>query len=83
MVNDYEVIKKELADHDPELLKKDEIIIFTKADMVDEKTLKAKLKSMAKITKGKEFFVVSAYDDTMIKELGDGLVKILRKKAAK
>ena len=66
-----------------ELLEKDEIIIFTKADMVDEKTLKAKLKSMAKITKGKESFVVSAYDDAMIKELGDGLVKMLRKKAAK
>lgn len=82
LVNDYEVIKKELADHDSELLEKDEIIIFTKADMVDEKTLKAKLNSMAKITKGKESFVVSAYDDAMIKELGDGIVKMLRKKAA-
>lgn len=79
LVNDYEVIKKELADHDLELLEKDEVIIFTKSDMVDEKTLKEKLKSVAKITKGKRSFVVSAYDDTSIKELGDGLVKILRK----
>lgn len=79
LLNDYTVIKKELGEHDPELLEKDEVIIFTKSDMVDEKTLKEKLKSVAKITKGKQSFVVSAYDDASIKELGDGLVKILRK----
>lgn len=79
LVNDYTVIKKELGEHDPELLEKDEVIIFTKSDMVDEKTLKEKLKSVASITKGKQSFVVSAYDDVSIKELGDGLVKILRK----
>jgi GTP-binding protein len=79
LVNDYTVIKKELSEHDPELLEKDEVIIFTKSDMIDEKTLKEKLKSVAKITKGKQSFVVSAYDDKSIKELGDGLVKILRK----
>jgi len=76
---DYETIKKELGDHDPELLEKDEIIIFTKSDMVDEKEIKAKIKSMAKIIKGKESFIVSAYDDKSIKELSDGLVKYLRK----
>lgn len=79
MVRDYETIRNELAGHDPELLEKKEIIIFTKSDMIDEKQLKEKLKSMAKITKGKDVFVVSAYDDVTIKELGDGLVKILRK----
>jgi GTP-binding protein len=79
MLNDYEVIRKELRDHDPELMEKGEIIIFTKSDMIDPKELKAKLKSVAKITKGKDVFVVSAYDDESIKELGDGLVKILRK----
>lgn len=79
ITKDYEVIKKELRDHDPELLEKKEIIIFTKSDTVDEKELKAKMKSVAKIIKGKDSFVVSAYDDKSIKELGDGLVKILRK----
>jgi GTP-binding protein len=37
LVNDYTVIKKELSEHDPELLEKDEVIIFTKSDMIDEK----------------------------------------------
>jgi len=79
IVKDYTGIKNELATYDPELAKKNEIIIFTKSDMVDEKTLKAKLKSMTKYLKGKESFVTSVYDDASFKELSDGLVKILRK----
>lgn len=79
LVSDYTTIRTELENHDKELAEKDEIIIFTKSDEIDEKTLKEKLKSMAKITKGKETFVVSAYDDASIKEMGDRLVKYLRK----
>ncbi len=79
LVNDYTTIRKELENHDPELVAKDEIIIFTKSDSVDEKALKAKVKSMAKYTKGKTSFTISAFDDVSIKELSDGLVKFLRK----
>lgn len=78
ILQDYETIRKELTDHDAELAEKDEIIIFTKSDMVDEKQLKEKLKVMSKITKGKQVFVVSAYDDATVKELSDGLVRYLR-----
>ena len=79
IVKDYTSIKNELSTYDSELVTKKEVVIFTKSDMVDEKTLKAKLKSMAKYLKGKESFVTSVYDDASIKELSDGLVKILRK----
>jgi GTPase len=79
LVADYEIVRKELADHDTELAEKDEVIIFTKSDMFDEKTIKEKLKTMSKITKGKQIFTVSAYDDATIKKLNDGLVKYLRK----
>ena len=79
MLADYETIRKEITKYDPALAEKDEIIIFTKSDMVDEKELKAKLKSVAKITKGRTTFVVSVYDDASTKELSDGLVKYLRK----
>lgn len=78
LVHDYTTVKAELENYDPELVQKNEIIIFTKSDSVDEKTLKAKLKTMAKHTKGKPSFIVSAYDDASIKELSDGLVKFLR-----
>lgn len=79
LVNDYTTIRKELEKYDPTLTQKGEIIIFTKSDSVDEKELKAKLKTMAKYTKGKPFFVTSSYDEASIKELSDGLVKFLRK----
>jgi GTP-binding protein len=79
LVSDYTTIRTELETHDKELGEKDEIIIFTKSDEVDEKTLKEKLKSATKITKGKTVFVTSMYDDTSIKELSDGLIKYLRK----
>jgi GTP-binding protein len=78
IVNDYTSIKAELKNHDPLLAEKNEIIIFTKSDMVDEKTVKEKMKLMAKHTKGKANFVVSMYDDKSMKELSDGLVKFLR-----
>ena len=79
LVHDYTSIKQELENYDADLIKKKEVIIFTKSDSVDEKTLKAKLKTMAKYTKNKPVFIVSAFDDTSIKELSDGLVKFLRK----
>ncbi len=79
LVADYLTIRKELETYSQELGDKDEIIIFTKSDMVDEKTLQAKVKSMAKYTKGKQSYVVSAYDDASLKILNDGLVKYLRK----
>lgn len=76
---DYTTIRNELARHDPELAAKDEIIIFSKSDMADEKEIETKIKSIAKYTKGKLMFTVSAYDDASIKKLSDGLVKYLRK----
>jgi GTP-binding protein len=78
LVLDYTTIRKELAQHDPALAEKNEIIIFTKSDMVDEKTAKEKVKSLAKLIKGKESFVTSVYDDASMKILSDGLVRILR-----
>lgn len=76
---DYVTIRGELEKYDPELAKKDEVIIFTKSDTVDEKVLKTKMKEMKKYLKGKESFVVTVYDENSVKELRDGLVKILRK----
>ncbi len=76
---DYITIRKELSDYDTELAEKDEIIILTKLDMVSDSELKEKLKLIKKIAPKKEIFIVSAYDDTTIKTLSDGLVKYLRK----
>jgi len=73
----YEVVRNELEKFDPELSKKEEIIILTKTDLVDEKVVKAAQKVLKK--KSKNIFTVSVYDFDAIKALSDELVKILRK----
>lgn len=73
----YDVIRAELAEHDPELIKKPEVILFTKTDLVDLKTLNARKKIFEK--KKKTVLDVSIIDDASVKKLSDNLVKILRK----
>ena len=80
MVATYKTIRNELAEYDPSLLEKDEVILLTKTDVVeDPKIIKAKLKEFEKLNKKAKVFTVSLYDDASVKEFGDELVKILRK----
>jgi len=79
----YKQIRKELGNYDKALLEKDEIIILTKTDLVDSNNIKAK-KNFEKIKKefeklGEPIFTLSLYEDESIKNLIDGLVKLLRK----
>lgn len=74
----YKEIRKELGVYDKNLLEKEEIIILTKTDLIDDK------KKIEKIKKefnklGKPVFTLSLYDDESIKNLIDELVKLLRK----
>jgi len=88
MVNTYKDIRKELAKYDKKLKlseedslsNKKEIIILTKTDMINDQKLIAK--EIAKFEKlGKEVFVISLFDDKMVKKFSDALVKILKKNA--
>jgi GTP-binding protein len=82
----YKTIREELGKYDPELLKRDEIIVLSKIDMVDEKTVKEKIKSLEKISmsahagKNKNIIPLSLYKDETIKIFGDYLVKELGEK---
>ncbi|MEI8223708.1 MAG: GTPase ObgE [bacterium] len=78
LVRDYQTIRTEIENYGQGLQHKDEVIIFSKSDIIEDDELKAKLKSMAKITQGKLFFVVSIENPEQMKELSDGLVKYLR-----
>lgn len=71
---DYKLIKKELGTYEEELLGKPEIIVLTKLDLVDDKTLKEKVE----VFKNKDLKVlsVSILDDVSIKSFSDALVKI-------
>jgi len=74
----YKEIKKELGAYDESLLEKEEVIILTKTDLIeDEKKIEKIKKEFLKLKK--PVFTLSLYDDESIKNLMDELVKILRK----
>ena len=78
MMKVYKDIRKELEKYDKELAEKDEIIILTKNDMVDEKMIEKKIKEFKKLKK--PVFTLTLYNNDSIKEFGDELVKILKMK---
>lgn len=74
----YKDIRKELKNYDKELAEKDEIIVLTKSDMIDDPKKIAKVKAQFEKL-DKKVFILSLYDDKLVKKFGDELVKILRK----
>jgi len=89
MLKSYKEIRKELEafdkknqnidiDDESDLQEKEEIILLTKSDVVDNPKIidKAK-KDFEKL--GKKVFVLSLYDDASIKKFMDELIKILKK----
>lgn len=74
----YRAIRKELEAYDKELAEKEEIIVLTKTDMVDEHVLKKAQKELSVLKP--RLFALSVYDDASLKHFSDALVKLLRKK---
>ncbi len=72
---DYEVIRKELGEYDPELLLKPEIILINKSDLVSADKIK-KLKADLKPTK-REILVASIHDYESIQGLKELLQKFV------
>lgn len=71
----YRTVRTEAGNYDPLLLKKIEVILLTKTDSVDAHILE---KAFAWAKKLQEHvYGVSVYDDASLKNLSDGLTKIL------
>ena len=85
MMKVYKEIRKELEKYDKNLnlgddglSQKEEIIILTKTDTIeDPKIIEKKKKEFEKISK--KVFIVSLYDDKSVKKFRDELMKILKK----
>lgn len=77
MVKAYKTIRKELKEYSSELAEKKEVIIITKTDLVDEKTLAKAVVKMSKLNP--DILTATVLDDTSMKKLKDNLIKILRK----
>lgn len=77
----YKTIQNELAAFDESLVKKQELVLLSKIDAVDEKTVQKKLKELKRVASKKALiFSLSLYDDKSVKEFKEDLTKILEKK---
>lgn len=65
----YDMVRKELDTYGNGLSEKKEIIILTKADLVDEK----RIKEVKKMFPKKKIMVVSVIDDALLKKFSDDL----------
>ncbi|MFZ5982388.1 MAG: Obg family GTPase CgtA [Patescibacteria group bacterium] len=74
---DYEIIRKELGEYSSELLKKKEIVLLTKTDLVSEETRKNQREMMKK--KNPDIWEVSIHDLDSLEKLKERLREIVKK----
>jgi GTPase len=77
----YITVHKEFEQYNPELLNKPEIIILTKTDLLDEKEIAKKIKSLQKIKKN--IITVSIIDDQSLTSLKKILIETIKKNKEK
>jgi GTPase involved in cell partitioning and DNA repair len=75
----YSTIRNELGKYDKTLLKKDEVVVLSKVDLISDTDLKKKVKDLKKAS-GKDPVTLSLFDDQSVKEFGDLLATVLGKK---
>jgi GTPase len=75
-VDDYETINRELANYDPELAARPQIVVATKIDALDDADRLERLRAKARFD-GKQFFQISAVANTGVKELVNAVSRVL------
>jgi len=75
-LEDYKVIHDELVGYG-DLKDKEEYIVLTKSDTVDDERVQAAVASVRKEIGKDVFTVITILDDLSVKELGDKLIKVL------
>ncbi len=78
VVEAYATIRKELEGFDAQMKNKDEIILLTKTDEVDDAEIIADQKRLLEEATGKTVWLMSILDDEQMKEFTNNLVGYLR-----
>ena len=73
LVNSYSQVREEMAKYSSELLKKQEIIVFNKTDLVDEEEKNKKIKEFDEIIK-KPTFETSTLDKKSVSDIKSKLL---------
>lgn len=77
MMKVYNAIRGELDIYDKSLKNKKEIVLLTKTDVInDKKEIDKKKQEFEKL--GLQVFLISLYDEDMLKNFSDSLIKILK-----
>jgi GTP-binding protein len=83
LLETYNIVREELAAFDPELLRKDEIVLITKSDFSTPEEIKKRITKIKdgnwkKLSKEGKIFIISTYDADSTKAFSDSLVKMLK-----
>ena len=73
----FDVLRSELQRYNPELIDKDFVVALTKCDLLDDELYREYEEEMATSFKGIPYFMISSVAQTGLRELKDGLWKIL------
>ena len=71
----YKTVRDEFEKYNTELLNKPELVVLTKIDLIDEKDLALKKKSLTKVSKN--ILTVTAYDDKSLAALKKAITSLL------
>lgn len=82
-VQDYQAIRKEIESYGQGLNEKEEIILLSKNDLVDEKDIQKYLKEFKKLVGHDLVYTITAYDEDSIKEFKASLSSYLGSKESK
>jgi GTP-binding protein len=74
-LKDYETIRKELGEYDPELLEKPEVVVINKSDLVGKEKIEAMRKELRKTKR--EILVTSIHDYESIQKLRERLMALI------
>ncbi len=78
-VSDFENINKELVKYNAQLGKTEQIVVFSKCDLIDEQTLKQRIEDFEKKTGVKEHICISSITTLGIEELKKKILEKLKK----
>ena len=70
---DYVTVRNELEKYNPELLKKEEVILLTKTDLIEEKEVKKIITQVKKLNKN--IMPISIINENQVKELKKIILK--------
>jgi GTPase len=76
MLKAYETVRAELEKYGKGLAEKDEIIVLTKTDTVDQEVVSSTMKKFEKL--GKPLYTITLFDDASVKAFADNLIQYLK-----